>query len=407
MILSQIQKYWNTIFILFNILLIHIIGLIIATIIEISISISSSVSNNQVSYYAAAADDDDDALHDDDDDDALDDDDFDDDDDALDDDDDLHLTNSNQSLWNSLQYYQKHPIYENQFENLQKDFECCGVMSSKDYIKLVDYLPVSCEKGNAIHLKGCAEALYEYIEQSIMIIIYICIAFVIIKAIYLAISILVYPTNFNYQYRTKQQQQQQQQNKDKKRGGIMILSIAEKYWKNIIILSNLIFIVYSIVLISLGIDKLNFLNRFTIILHNAIPIIIPMIISSGLLCLITALIGLIGLIKQKQCIALIHIGGLMISAIIEFSTATMSAVSKDQFFMKVNSSLHESVVHYHQDFDIKNEFNNLQMTLGCCGASYFRDYLKIHSTTPSSCKPTSYGFVSSNLLIIHCKSCHY
>ncbi|CAH8483530.1 unnamed protein product [Schistosoma mattheei] len=172
----------------------------------------------------------------------------------------------------------------------------------------------------------------------------------------------------------------------------MILSIAEKYWKNIIILSNLIFIVYSIVLISLGIDKLNFLNRFTIILHNAIPIIIPMIISSGLLCLITALIGLIGLIKQKQCIALIHIGGLMISAIIEFSTATMSAVSKDQFFMKVNSSLHESVVHYHQDFDIKNEFNNLQMTLGCCGASYFRDYLKIHSTTPSSCKPTSYGF---------------
>lgn len=65
------------------------------------------------------------------------------------------------------------------------------------------------------------------------------------------------------------------------------------------------FQVYSIVLLSLGIDKLNFLNRFTIILHNAIPIIIPMIISSGLLCLITALIGLIGLIKQKQCIALI------------------------------------------------------------------------------------------------------
>ncbi|CAH8490849.1 unnamed protein product [Schistosoma curassoni] len=172
----------------------------------------------------------------------------------------------------------------------------------------------------------------------------------------------------------------------------MILSIAEKYWKNIIILSNLIFIVYSIVLLSLGIDKLNFLNRFTIILHNAIPIIIPMIISSGLLCLITALIGLIGLIKQKQCIALIHIGGLLISTIIEFSTATMSAVSKDQFFMKVNSSLHESIIHYEMNYEIKNEFNNLQMTLGCCGASYFRDYLKIHSITPSSCKPTSYGF---------------
>ncbi|RTG84957.1 uncharacterized protein DC041_0002731 [Schistosoma bovis] len=248
----------------------HIIGLIIATIIEISISISSSVSNNQVSYYAND-DDDDDALDDDDDDDALDDDDD-------DDDDDLHLTNSNQSLWNSLQYYQKHPIYENQFDNLQKD-------------------------------------------------------------------------------------------------------------------------VYSIVLISLGIDKLNFLNRFTIILHNAIPIIIPMIISSGLLCLITALIGLIGLIKQKQCIALIHIGGLLISAIIEFSTATISAVSKDQFFMKVNSSLHESIIHYEMNYEIKNEFNNLQMTLGCCGASYFRDYLKIHSITPSSCKPTSYGFIFGIVLL--------
>ncbi|CAH8489923.1 unnamed protein product [Schistosoma bovis] len=156
----------------------------------------------------------------------------------------------------------------------------------------------------------------------------------------------------------------------------MILSIAEKYWKNIIILSNLIFIVYSIVLISLGIDKLNFLNRFTIILHNAIPIIIPMIISSGLLCLITALIGLIGLIKQKQCIALIHIGGLLISAIIEFSTATMSAVSKDQFFMKVNSSLHESIIHYEMNYEIKNEFNNLQMT-GCVTAisRYMQQYI--------------------------------
>ncbi|CAH8489903.1 unnamed protein product [Schistosoma margrebowiei] len=117
-----------------------------------------------------------------------------------------------------------------------------------------------------------------------------------------------------------------------------------------------------------------------------------MIISSGLLCLFTAFIGIISLIKQIQYIALIHIGGLMISAIIEFSTATMSAISKDQFFMKVNSSLHESIVHYHMDYDIKNEFNNLQMSLGCCGASYFRDYLKIHSTVPSSCKPTSYGF---------------
>ncbi|CAH8489858.1 unnamed protein product [Schistosoma margrebowiei] len=213
MILSQIQKYWNTIFILFNILLIifdlallilpfrilnilsnyniildffkpiiypviicsgflgllsifigfigiwkkknifismHIIGLIIATIIEISITISSSVSNNQ--YFKPA----------------------------------------NQSLWNSLQYYQKHPIYENQFDNLQKDFECCGVRSSKDYAKLVNYLPFTCEKGNVLYIKGCAEALYEYIEQSITLIIYICIAFAIIKTIYLAISILVY-----------------------------------------------------------------------------------------------------------------------------------------------------------------------------------------------------------------------
>ncbi|CAI2725722.1 unnamed protein product [Schistosoma spindalis] len=213
MILSLLQKYWTILFILFNILLIlfdlallilpfrtlnilsnyntildyfkpiiypiiicsgflglfsifigfigiwkkknlfiwmHIIGLIIATIIEISISINSSVSNNQ--YFKPA----------------------------------------NQSLWNSLQYYQKHPNYENQFDNLQKDFQCCGVISSKDYTKLVDYLPLSCEKGNQLYLKGCSEALYQYIQQSIMLIVYICIAFAIFKAIYLTISILVY-----------------------------------------------------------------------------------------------------------------------------------------------------------------------------------------------------------------------
>lgn len=31
--------------------------------------------------------------------------------------------------------------------------------------------------------------------------------------------------------------------------------------------------------------------------------------------------------------------------------------------MKVNSSLHESIIHYEMNYEIKNEFNNLQMTV--------------------------------------------
>ncbi|CAH8431086.1 unnamed protein product [Schistosoma rodhaini] len=131
-------------------ILVHIVGLTIATLIEISISIRSNLRKNQ--FFKVA----------------------------------------NQSLWNSIQYYEKHPNYENQMDNLQREFDCCGVKSYTDYKRTIIALPISCKTGNSIHSKGCAEALYEYIQHCIMIIIYICITFAIIKAIYLATSILLY-----------------------------------------------------------------------------------------------------------------------------------------------------------------------------------------------------------------------
>ncbi|CAH8431013.1 unnamed protein product [Schistosoma rodhaini] len=173
---------------------------------------------------------------------------------------------------------------------------------------------------------------------------------------------------------------------------MMILSYLEKYWKSIIILSNLIFIVSSIVLLSLGIIELNYLSKFHIILHGAKPMIIPIVITTGTIGSIASLIGFIGLFQKKQFIILLHIGGLIIAALIEFSTGIMSAVSKDQFFVNVNTSLHESIVQYHKNYEIKNEYNNLQISLGCCGASSFINYRTLRFPIPNSCKPTSYGY---------------
>uniref|UniRef100_A0A3Q0KUF7 Tetraspanin n=1 Tax=Schistosoma mansoni TaxID=6183 RepID=A0A3Q0KUF7_SCHMA len=173
---------------------------------------------------------------------------------------------------------------------------------------------------------------------------------------------------------------------------MMILSYLEKYWKSIIILSNLIFIVSGIVFLSLGINELNYISKFLIILHNTKPIIIPIMITTGTIGSIASLIGFIGLFQKKQFIILLHIGGLIIAALIEFSTGIISAISKDQFFVKVNSSLQESITQYHQNYEIKNEYNNLQISFGCCGALSFNDYKRIRSAIPNSCKPTSYGY---------------
>ncbi|XP_018645504.1 similar to tetraspanin TE736 [Schistosoma mansoni] len=157
---------------------------------------------------------------------------------------------------------------------------------------------------------------------------------------------------------------------------MMILSYLEKYWKSIIILSNLIFIVSGIVFLSLGINELNYISKFLIILHNTKPIIIPIMITTGTIGSIASLIGFIGLFQKKQFIILLHIGGLIIAALIEFSTGIISAISKDQFFVKVNSSLQESITQYHQNYEIKNEYNNLQIS-GCVRAitEYIQQYI--------------------------------
>lgn len=115
-------------------------------------------------------------------------------------------------------------------------------------------------------------------------------------------------------------------------------------------------------------------------------------ITTGTIGSIASLIGFIGLFQKKQFIILLHIGGLIIAALIEFSTGIISAISKDQFFVKVNSSLQESITQYHQNYEIKNEYNNLQISFGCCGALSFNDYKRIRSAIPNSCKPTSYGY---------------
>ncbi|CAH8468051.1 unnamed protein product [Schistosoma turkestanicum] len=135
---------WNT----RNIFIIsHIIGLTIATIIEVGISIKSSVSSDQF------------------------------------------FTEMNRTLWNSLKYYCKHPMYENQIDNLYRVFQCCGVKASTDYGK--ESIPFSCKQGNIIYSKGCADVLTEYVYKYEMIVIYVCFAFAVFKAIYLVATTII------------------------------------------------------------------------------------------------------------------------------------------------------------------------------------------------------------------------
>ncbi|CAH8489848.1 unnamed protein product [Schistosoma margrebowiei] len=100
------------------------------------------------------------------------------------------ITNVNYTLKNSLNYYDIHPLYFEQFERLQTNYKCCGSSMFTDYRRTNDTLPASCKNNNdSIYIVGCAEVLNNYTYKYIDGILALCFIFTMIKIIYIIISI--------------------------------------------------------------------------------------------------------------------------------------------------------------------------------------------------------------------------
>ncbi|VDP38348.1 unnamed protein product [Schistosoma mattheei] len=61
------------------------------------------------------------------------------------------ITNANYTLKDSLNYYDIHPLYHEQFEQLQTDYKCCGSSMFTDYRRTNNSLPASCKNNETIY----------------------------------------------------------------------------------------------------------------------------------------------------------------------------------------------------------------------------------------------------------------
>ncbi|CAH8485325.1 unnamed protein product [Schistosoma intercalatum] len=153
-------------------------------------------------------------------------------------------------------------------------------------------------------------------------------------------------------------------------------------------------LVFGVVLLALGIQPQITLNQFRTILQNAKPEIFLAVSISGGLGVLGSCVGIYGHSKKQKVIIYMNIVVLFIVTCMWIGMAFKVALTEDRFPTLVNSSLSTTVKQYEKRIDCQMEFDQLQKSFFCCGASSYKDYpfnpriLQI----PSSCKYAKFAY---------------
>ncbi|CAH8483449.1 unnamed protein product [Schistosoma mattheei] len=170
--------------------------------------------------------------------------------------------------------------------------------------------------------------------------------------------------------------------------------LSSESWTRVFILCNCSFVVFGVVLLALGIQPQITLNQFRTILHSAKPEIFLVVSISGGLCVLGSCVGIYGHLKKHKMIIYFNIFVLFIVTCMWIGMASTVALTEDRFPTLVNSSLTSTVKQYEKRVDYQIEFDHLQTTFHCCGASSYKDYpfnpriLQV----PSSCRYGKFAY---------------
>ncbi|TNN04813.1 25 kDa integral membrane protein [Schistosoma japonicum] len=148
--------------------------------------------------------------------------------------------------------------------------------------------------------------------------------------------------------------------------------LTQEYWRRLFILCNVFFVIFSIVLLALGIKQQITLNQFNVILQESKPSIFLIASISGGLGVLSACVGIFGLSTKQKLVIYVHIFALIVVILMEIGTATKVAAVDNQ-----------------KDYKCQMQFDNLQSTFHCCGANSSNDYrttIRYRTYQPSSCK---------------------
>ncbi|KAH9596883.1 hypothetical protein MS3_00002415 [Schistosoma haematobium] len=172
--------------------------------------------------------------------------------------------------------------------------------------------------------------------------------------------------------------------------------LSSESWTKIFILCNCSFVVFGVVLLTLGIQPQITLNQFRNILQNAKPEIFLVVSISGGLGVLGSFVGIYGHSKKQKVIIYLNIFVLFIVTCVWIGMASKVALTEDRFLNLVNSSLSSTVKEYGKRVDYQMGFDHLQKTFYCCGASSYKDYpYTNHGQTshlPTSCKYDKFAY---------------
>ncbi|KAK4467413.1 hypothetical protein MN116_009092 [Schistosoma mekongi] len=104
---------------------------------------------------------------------------------------DPFFKSTNNSLYQALYSYYGKPVSRAQIDRLQSKYDCCGVVSYKDYDDAMLLKPSSsCYVNRRPREKGCIQVIKELIEPWISLLMYLCFIFGSVQVIYLILSVL-------------------------------------------------------------------------------------------------------------------------------------------------------------------------------------------------------------------------
>ncbi|CAG0915890.1 unnamed protein product [Notodromas monacha] len=149
------------------------------------------------------------------------------------------------------------------------------------------------------------------------------------------------------------------------------------FLKYVLFLYNFVFLFLSAgAVIGFGVFTIMTKHEFVHLIESrTYPSIAYLLISSGILVVIVAVIGCSGVLREDRRLLLTYIFLLMVSLMLSMLAALLAFIYSGQAHLDLTMSLNNTMMRdYGLDSDRTASIDQLQRTFHCCGAGKFEDW---------------------------------
>lgn len=152
-------------------------------------------------------------------------------------------------------------------------------------------------------------------------------------------------------------------------------SLMDYFLKYILFLSNLVFTVLGLVVLSLGIWGLISKESFAQEKVGSIgtdPMLI--LVTLGFVLTMLCLSGCVGALRENCSLLKLFSAAVLVLITAQVLAAIMAYSLQDQIGGYLRSGMLAAMVHYQDDLDLRFITDEIQTNLQCCGAENYRDW---------------------------------